>query len=211
MELLEEFRKALEGDSEVNPFDFKTLIPYNADDETVSAIFGTLPNSASIIRRVNELLRENGTGGAYIVPDQKNAIGTEMATSLAKRYALSLKDLLRTHGNLDEANEINTDNVQIFSSNEDFLRAADDPSLDPCEAYEELRLIVRDELKKITKGQFALSEAVLGLTNYPQISHHILAPAMKLNLDTQPYYELWKGGYDVNFLRGKLLLLVASI
>jgi hypothetical protein len=207
MDLVEEFRRALDGESDVDPFDFKTIISQDMDDEALQVIFEKLPRGDAIKYRVKQLLRENKTGGAYVVPDPENALTSENIAKLAVRYAQSLKEMLRIHGNLEVSDEINPDSMQMILSNDDFLELAGDPSLGQSEAYEELRLIFRTKLKKITKGNFALSEALLGLTNYPQISHFLVAPSIGLDLDTRAYYELWRGGGDVAFLKGTMIVL----
>lgn len=197
----------MDGDSEVDPFDFKTLIPHDADASLLTALFEKLPNSTNIIERVSELLRENQTGGAYVIPKSENAISELETISLAKRYAVSLKEQLRISGHLDVAAEIDPDKISVIRDNKEFLRLSGDSDQGISEALEELRLLVRAKTKTFTKGSFALNEALLGLTNYPQISYYILSPALKIELDTRAYYELWRGGGDIAFFKGRILVL----
>jgi hypothetical protein len=210
VDLIEEFRKALDGESEIDPFDFGVLVAQNANEETLARIFEKLPHGEAVKNRVKEVLHDNRVGGAYVLPDPANALSSENIVKLAKRYATSLKALLGIHRMSDVSDDVNPDTVQVISSNEEFLQLAAVPSFDQSEAYEALRLIVRSELKKITIGNFALNEALLGITNYAQICHYILTPAIELDLDTRAYYDVWRGGGDVAFPKGKLLILAPS-
>jgi hypothetical protein len=160
-----------------------------------------------MIQRLRDLLQESASNGAYILPKRENYLGQNEIQNLAAKYRDNLLNYLHKHGYRDAASDIKGSDFSFVYDNDDFLSVAMDPSRGLSEAEYEVRNDFVDISENTGYWTFALYEAVFSLTNNSAVSRYILEDMVCLDLDSRAYYELWRGGGDVCFMKGRILLL----
>lgn len=207
MTILTDWQGLKAGTGDPDFFIFADLLRAHPADEDLELLFGDLPKGDALIARIRQLRRENTMNGMYVVPDPANAISEPIALGLVDRYSQSVAWLLAKTAP-DIAHEPLSSKVQIVRDNETFLDMADKPDLGLSEADDFIQYAFDQHLDRLGNVRFGLWEAVYALTNYPVVTRWLLEEMIDFPMSSGAYYELWRGGGDVTFLRdGKLVLV----
>jgi hypothetical protein len=208
MDVVEEWKKQLLGTSEVDDWsEFIDLIPQDATDEYLRDIFRPIRNNRTLVERIIALISENQTGGMYIIPKKENYLRENQIRNLAQRYKDNVVRYLSGTGRKEIVSEIENNNFEIVYENDRFLEMAADPQLGLSEAENEIAFDFSQRFRLVGDWMYVLKEAVLHLTKYPVVTRYILEDVVEFSMTGRPYYELWRGGGDICFMKGRSLLL----
>lgn len=207
MDLLSEWKRLLSGTSDADQSEFEFLIPHDATEDWLRDAFGTLPNGHIMIQKIGDLLKENTSNGLYIVPKRENYIGQNAIEELALDYRDNVVKYLNNNGHGEVAREIHNDNFIFVHEPQEFLSMAGDSTLGLSEAEYEVDNDFIDKFESIGEWTFALHEAVLFLTKSYVVTRYILEEVIPLELNSRPFYELWRGGGNLCFMKSRTLLL----
>ncbi len=200
------WQKILAGDETVDFFDLAGLIPTNASESFLWEQFGTLPHASSMIGRILELQRENRIGH-YITPDPKNHRPQAEIEKLALVWRNDVRKFVTQAHEEEYIGDLSDDRTEWMYDNTKFVRTAqnwDFPISNVSEYLGDL-FIDYQEVKK--PWGYALEEAVLHLTTYPAITRYILEDVVGFPMKSRSYYELWRAGGDVIFMKGYMVVL----
>lgn len=207
MATLQDWKRELEGESELDESEFADFIPRNGDDAFLQEAFASLPNGQILIKRLQELLSENDNSGLYVVPRKENWRPLSSIREFAEEYRRNLSKYLISIGQAHVSNEVLSEKVQIVYRNSDFYDAIRGEPFPHSEALSVIENRFIDELNSLGSYMFALNEAVLFLTKYPGITRYIIESTIKFPLNHEPYYKLWRSGGDIYFFKERVLLL----
>jgi hypothetical protein len=207
MNLLEEWKKAIVGKSDLDKSKFATLIPHNATAEWLWDAFGQLPHADSMIDRLQRLLSENYTASAYVIPKRENYLDEPALKELARAYGKEVSGYISEIGFTDVAADLNYDRFEVLYDNNDFMELLRNSERDLNEAQEIIGDNFRQRIAAASPWGYPLKEAVLHLTKYPPIMHYILEDVVGFGLSSESYYKLWRGGGDVCFMDNRTILL----
>ncbi len=207
MSLQDDWLKYVENPEAFSEDHFAPLITDTEEPVNLDIAFGGLPNGRELIKRIQRVRQETAFTGLYHVPATDERLGREQLKTLARRYADSVADRLREIGEAEQAARILKAPIE-FISESDFKRK---------KAAKELRILnaaweLRNNFIDFTDGwpdyMYGLDEAVLFMTKYPAITRYILSAIVKYPVDDEAYFELWKGGADIEFCEDKTLVIL---
>ncbi len=200
------WQKVLAGDETVDFFDLAELIPTNASEGFLWEQFGALPLASSMISRILELQRENRVGH-YIVPDPKNRRPQADIEKLALAWRNDvLKFVTRAHEE-EYITDLSGNHIECTYDNTQFVRMAQNGDFPISGVSEYIGDLFIDYQEAKKPWGYALEEAILHLTTYPAITRYILEDVVAFPMKGRSYYELWRAGGDVLFMKGYIVVL----
>lgn len=207
MATLEDWKRQIAGDSDLDKSEFADLIPRDGDEAFLREAFLTLPKGQVLIERIRELLLENDNTGLYVLPKKENRLPLSDIGVIADEYRQRVAEYMQFIGQMEMAKEVMSPEVQVVDKNSDFYDTIKNEPFPHSEAISEVEFQFSDALDAGGDHMFVLDEAVLFLTKYPAITRYIMEDVVKFPLKHESYYRLWKGGGDIYFFKNRVLLL----
>ena len=207
MSLQDDWLRYISNSTLFDKYHFGPLITDTEEPVDLEAAFIGLPNGRELIKRIERIRRETAFTGLYHVPATEERLDRVPLKTLARRYADSVADRLREIGETEQASLILHNPIE-FISESDFKKK---------EAARELRFLntamdLSNDFIDLTEDEpkymYGLKEAVLFMTKFPAITRYILSAIVKYPVDDEAYYELWKGGADIEFCEDKTLIIL---
>ncbi len=200
------WQRVLHGDDSVDFLELSGLIAPDSSETFLWAQFGTLPNAASMIERVLELQRDNRIG-TYITPDRAHYKPKDEIERLAQAWRCAVQKYLQLAGEDTYAHDLQSQQIEWIYNNADFLKLSQDDGAPVSAASEYMSKVFSDYYWAKEPWGVGLKEAALHLTTYPAITRWLLEDVFGFPMKSRGYYELWRAGGDVIFMRGYMVVL----
>ena len=169
-----------------------------------------LPNGDELIRRIQRVIDGSSFTGLYYIPDGKHYLDKKQLKNHAENFAYSIADRLNEIGEKAEANLMMHNPIEFISELEYGRKKSE---------LKQMVLGARDYIDDDYIDMFSgspnymhclrgLREAVYMMTTRPAITRYVLGAIIQYYVNDEAYFELWKGGGDVEFLEDKTLVII---
>lgn len=207
MTLIDDWLIYLEKPDAFSKDHFEPMITDTGNPHDLQRAFGSLPQGAALIERIECLRSETEFTGLYHVQDPSRRLGHDALIQRARSYCDCVSDFLRDIGMVDLVKSVNNANFRYLD-----VRNYDFRDSDGCLGLNETGEILEDEFISVLKNGphylMSLFQAVLFMTKIPVVTRYIMRPIADFPLNEVDGYATWIGGAAIAFGDRKNFLLV---
>lgn len=186
---------------------FAPLITDTEDPVDLQMAFEALPNGKAFIQRIEKVREETLFTGLYHIPDPALRLGKAEMRVLAERYADSVASRLSAIGDRDQADLIFIKPIE-FIKKSDYNEKGNSLELPFLNALMDINGDFSAWMRMLPDYRWGLEDAVLFMTMWPAVTRYILSAIVVYPVDDEAYYNLWKGGGNINFCEDRTLVIL---
>ncbi|SIS90680.1 hypothetical protein [Paracoccus saliphilus] len=207
MALIDDWLIYLEEPDAFSKNHFEPMITDTGNPLDLQRAFGSLPQGAAMIERIERLRSETNFTGLYHVQDPSRRLGHDAMIEKARKYCDHVSDFLRDIDMADLAKSVDNGGFSYLDVHSYDFRDSDGRL-----GLNETGEVLEDEFTlKLKKGPhylLGLFQAVLFMTKIPVVTRYIMQPVVKFPLNEADGYATWIGGAAIAFGdRGNFLLV----